>query len=222
MDLEKSLNYTFKNKELMKTALTHSTYSNEKKTAESNERLEFLGDSVLSIITSDYLFRHYHQPEGELTKLRAALVCENSLYEISLKIGLGEHLLLGKGEEHTGGRTRHSILADAFEAMLAAIYLDSGMESARAFALPFIEEKLKTIDDAGTLDYKTTLQEVIQQNPEERVEYRLIGESGPDHDKRFTVEVLLNTNVIGTGTGHSKKEAEQAAAKEALKLMGEI
>lgn len=224
MDIEKSLKYTFKNKELLSTALTHSSYSNEKKKGtESNERLEFLGDSVLSIITSEYLFKEYrHQPEGELTKLRAALVCEKSLCEISRELGIGECLKLGHGEEHTGGRQRPSILADAFEAMLAAIYLDSGMESARSFVLPFIKEKLKNIDSTSALDYKTTLQEIIQQNPEEQLEYRLTGESGPDHDKRFEVEVLLNSNIIGRGEGHSKKAAEQAAAKEALKLMGEV
>ncbi len=224
MDIEKNLKYTFKNKELLSTALTHSSYSNEKKKGtESNERLEFLGDSVLSIITSEYLFKEYsHQPEGELTKLRAALVCEKSLCEISRELGIGECLKLGHGEEHTGGRQRPSILADAFEAMLAAIYLDSGMDSARSFVLPFIKEKLKNIDSTSALDYKTTLQEIIQQNPEEQLEYRLTGESGPDHDKRFEVEVLLNSNIIGRGEGHSKKAAEQAAAKEALKLMGEV
>ena len=178
---------------------------------------------MLSIITSEYLFKEYsHQPEGELTKLRAALVCEKSLCEISRELGIGECLKLGHGEEHTGGRQRPSILADAFEAMLAAIYLDSGMDSARSFVLPFIKEKLKNIDSTSALDYKTTLQEIIQQNPEEQLEYRLTGESGPDHDKRFEVEVLLNSNIIGRGEGHSKKAAEQAAAKEALKLMGEV
>ena len=224
MDIEKNLKYTFKNTMLLSTALTHSSYSNEKKKGlESNERLEFLGDSVLSIITSEYLFKEYsHQPEGELTKLRAALVCEKSLCEISKALGIGECLKLGHGEEHTGGRQRPSILADAFEAMLAAIYLDSGMESARNFVLPFIKEKLTHIDSTSSLDYKTTLQEIIQQNPEEQLEYRLAGESGPDHDKRFEVEVLLNSNIIGRGEGHSKKAAEQAAAKEALKLMGEV
>lgn len=224
MDIEKRLKYNFSNKELLSTALTHSSYSNEKKKgAQSNERLEFLGDSVLSIITSEYLFNEYsHQPEGELTKLRAALVCEKSLCEISKTLGIGECLKLGHGEEHTGGRQRPSILADAFEAMLAAIYLDSGMESAKSFVLPFIKEKLTHIDNTSALDYKTTLQEIIQQNPEEQLEYRLAGESGPDHNKQFEVEVLLNSNIIGRGVGHSKKAAEQAAAKEALKLMGEV
>ena len=222
MDIEKNLKYTFKNKELLSTALTHSSYSNEKKKGtESNERLEFLGDSVLSIITSEYLFKEYsHQPEGELTKLRAALVCEKSLCEISRELGIGECLKLGHGEEHTGGRQRPSILADAFEAMLAAIYLDSGMDSARSFVLPFIKEKLKNIDSTSALDYKTTLQEIIQQNPEEQLEYRLTGESGPDHNKHFIVEVHLNSNCIGRGEGHSKKQAEQSAAREALSLMG--
>ena len=185
-----------------------------------NERQEFLGDAVLSIIVSDYLFNNYTVPEGDLTKLRAALVCERSLDVMANKIGLGDYLRLGHGEEMTGGRTRPSIIADAFEALIAAIYLDSGIESAREFVLPFVIEMLEHEDSLSFKDYKTILQEIIQQNPEEKLVYKLVGEKGPDHDKRFVVEVLLNSNVIGKGQGRSKKTAEQMAAKEALELMG--
>ena len=181
-------------------ALSHSSYANEKrKGRNSNERLEFLGDSVLSIVVSQYLFEHFtHLPEGELTKIRASLVCEKSLYEFAKQIDLGEHILLGKGEENTGGRERVSILADAFEAVIAAVFLDGGLEAARRHILKFIP---KDIDDR-------------------KVEYKLVGQSGPDHNKAFKVQVRLNSNVIGTGIGRSKKEAEQMAAKEALELMG--
>ena len=185
-----------------------------------NERQEFLGDAVLSIIVSDYLFNNYTVPEGELTKLRAAIVCEKSLDVMANKIHLGEYLRLGRGEEMTGGRTRPSIIADAFEALIAAIYLDSGIESARAFVLPFVTEMLEHEDSLSFKDYKTILQEIIQQNPEEKLVYKLVGEKGPDHDKRFVVDVMLNSNVIGKGEGRSKKNAEQMAAKEALELMG--
>ena len=207
---------------LLKTALSHSSYANETKGAiKCNERLEFLGDSVLSIIVSDYLFERFkNQPEGDLTRLRAALVCEKSLHKFALSIDLGKYLFLGKGEEHTGGRQRPSILADAFEALIASIYLDGGYEPSRNFVLPFIVEALKHEMSDDLHDYKTALQEVIQKNPEEHIEYKIIDESGPDHDKRFTVAVMLNSNMIGQGIGKSKKQAEQFAAKEALKLMG--
>ncbi len=219
--LEERIHYHFKNKQLLHEALSHSSYANEGKKKRSNERLEFLGDSVLSIIVAQHLFTHYtHLPEGELTKLRASLVCEKSLYEFALQFGLNEFLLLGKGEEMTGGRERPSIIADAFEALLAAIYLDGGMDEATKFVLRFIPEHLSLKQAKGLNDYKTTLQEIIQQNREEKVEYVLICESGPDHDKTFEVEVHLNSNVIGRGSGKSKKQAEQLAAKEALELMG--
>ncbi len=219
---EEYINYTFQNKELLTEALSHSSYANEKKKCRnSNERLEFLGDSVLSIIVSDYLFEHYtHMPEGELTKLRASLVCEKALHIFAKEIHLGEFILLGKGEEHTGGRERSSILADAFEAVIAAIYLDGGMEAASKHVLRFIPKHAEKSGNLGFRDYKTVLQEIIQKNPEEKVEYVLAGECGPDHDKAFTVQVCLNSNVIGTGVGKSKKAAEQMAAKEALALMG--
>ena len=220
--LESRIQYTFRNRELIYEALSHSSYANEKKKQRSsNERLEFLGDSVLSVVVSQQLFEHYPDlPEGELTRIRAALVCEKSLHRFALQIGLGEFLLLGKGEEHTGGRERPSILADAFEAVIAAVYLDGGLEAARTHILHFIPETIPENHSLLFGDYKTALQEVIQKNPEERVEYLLISESGPDHNKTFVVEVCLNSNVIAKGTGKSKKDAEQMAAREALTLMG--
>lgn len=215
------LGYTFQNSALLEKALTHSSYANEgRKHLQSNERLEFLGDSVLGMVAAVYLFHHETGPEGELTKLRAALVCEKALCAYAQELGLGGHLRLGKGERLSGGDTRPSILADAFEAVVAAIYLDGGMDPARTFLLRFLEQEAANQRRRQFKDYKTTLQEIVQQNPEERLEYVLTGESGPDHDKRFTVEVHLNTNVIGSGRGHSKKEAEQLAAREALKWMG--
>lgn len=220
-DLMSRLGYTFERPALLEKALTHSSYANEgKRVRESNERLEFLGDSVLGFIAATYLFENDTGPEGELTKLRAAVVCEKALCSYSQELGLGEHLLLGKGERQTGGAERPSILADAFEAVLAAIFLDGGIEPARRFVLPFLIQEANSQKRRHFKDYKTTLQEIVQQNPEERLEYVLTGESGPDHSKQFTVEVHLNSNVIGTGRGRSKKEAEQQAAREALKLMG--
>lgn len=220
--LEERIGYHFKNGKYLDIALTHSSYANEaKKGLSSNERQEFLGDAVLSIIVSDYLFHTFHMQEGDLTKLRAAMVCEKSLWEFSQKLELGKFLKLGRGEEMMGGRTRPSILADAFEALLAAIYLDGGIEPAKRFVLSFVKEAIERHDDVGFKDYKTMLQEIIQKNPEERLHYALVDESGPDHNKRFVVEVHLNSNVIGRGEGQSKKNAEQAAAREALELMGQ-
>ncbi len=220
--LQNKLEYKFNNVKLLENALNHSSYANEVRGGiTSNERLEFLGDSVLSVIVASYLFENFKSiPEGELTKLRASLVCEKSLCAFSRQIGIGEFLRLGKGEEKGGGRERDSILADAFEAVLAAIYLDGGMEEARKFVLRYILPELTNRDDEVFKDYKTALQEIIQRNPEESVTYHLIGESGPDHNKIFEVAVQLNSNIIGKGTGRSKKQAEQMAAKEALKLMG--
>lgn len=221
---ESNLGYVFNNKSLLSLALTHTSYANESKHAKSNnERLEFLGDSVLSIIVSKYLFSNFSDmPEGQLSKTRAALVCEKSLSGFAREIELGNHLLLGRGEDQNGGRDRDSILADAFEAVIAAMYLDGGIEPAEKFVLKFISKQMeqKNVSKAFT-DYKTELQEIIQQNKEEKVSYVLVEESGPDHDKSFTVEVHLNSNVIGKGHGKSKKIAEQMAAKEALELMGE-
>ena len=220
--LEKNLKYTFKNKELLKNALAHSSYANEKKgKLSSNERLEFLGDSVLSIIVSDYIYKNFpNLPEGQLTRLRASLVCEKTLCSFSKMLEVGDFILLGKGERANGGAERPSILADAFEAILAAIYLDGGMEPAKKHVLRFVQKELSHLEHENFKDYKTELQEIIQRNPEEKLTYVLIGETGPDHDKCFTVEVHLNSNVIGQGSGHSKKNAEQAAAKKALELMG--
>lgn len=218
--LEERIGYTFKNKKYLDIALTHSSYANEaKKGQTSNERQEFLGDAVLSIIVSDYLFHTCHLAEGELTKLRASMVCEKSLCGFAQKLELGKFLKLGRGEEMMGGRERPSILADAFEALLAAIYLDGGTDPARDFVLHFVTEALNS-HQSSFIDYKTMLQEITQKNPEERLTYVLVNESGPDHEKSFVVEVHLNSNVIGKGVGGSKKGAEQAAAKEALKLMG--
>lgn len=221
-EFEKKIGYTFKSKELLHEALSHSSYANEvKRGRNSNERLEFLGDSVLSIVVSKHLFTHFkHLPEGELTKIRASLVCEKALFEFSKKIDLGKHILLGKGEENSGGRTRPSIVSDAFEAVIAAVFLDGGMEEAEKYVLSFIPKNLEANSSKSLHDYKTMLQEIIQKNPEERVEYVLADQTGPDHDRKFVVQVRLNSNVIGTGEGHSKKQAEQAAAHEALRLMG--
>ncbi len=220
-ELQNKIGYEFKDISLLETALTHSSYANEAPSPkpESNERLEFLGDSVLGIITAEKFYKNYtNLPEGELTKLRAATVCEKSLSEFAGEIDLGKYLLLGKGEIGTKGYKRPSILADAFEALIAAIFLDGGMDEAKRFVLKYIEDAIKK--HRGFKDHKTVLQEVVQRNPGEIIEYVLAGESGPDHDKRFEVEVHLNSNVIGRGVGTSKKKAEQLAAKEALELMG--
>lgn len=220
--LQKTIGYQFKNEELLKNALTHSSFAHERKNPEScNERLEFLGDSVLSVVVADYLYHNYPgTPEGELTRIRAASVCEKALYGFAKSIGLGSALLLSRGEVNTGGRNRPSILADAFEALIAAIYLDGGMAPAKAFILKYVTPALDHQRKGAYKDFKTLLQEVIQQNPEDRLTYLLVEESGPDHDKSFKYEVHINSNLVGTGVGRSKKEAEQAAAKEALELMG--
>lgn len=218
-DFEKKLGYGFKNTDYLKLALTHSSFSNEKSHISNNERLEFLGDSILGFITAEYLYKKLpDHPEGELTKIRSNAVCEKSLAAFANSIDLGIELKLGKGEALTGGRERPSILSDAFEAIIAAIYLDGGLHEAKKFVLRFISEA--QTDVAAVTDYKTLLQEVIQKNPDEHLKYELAAESGPDHYKTFVVEVYLNSNRIGTGEGHSKKKAEQAAAREALKLMG--
>ena len=215
-ELEEKLHYHFKNRDLLITALTHSSYANEAKApTKYNERLEFLGDSVLSLVVANYLFRHSTRPEGELSRMRASLVSEEALFQFAKEIDLGAYLRLGRGEELGGGRERPSVVSDAFEAVIAALYLDGGMEVARNFILPFITEG-KTAEE----DYKTRLQEVIQQNPEEKLHYEVESENGPDHDKKFVVAVYLNSNRMAAGEGRSKKAAEQQAAKEALRLMG--
>ena len=223
VELQEKIGYQFNNISLLKEALTHSSYANEHRAQNIryNERLEFLGDAVLSIVVSDYIFKNCPDlPEGELTKLRASLVCEKSLYEFAKKINLGNYLLLSKGERNNGGTDRPSILSDAFEALIAAIYIDGGMKSASKHILNFIIPEIRNSKKKRINDYKTTLQEIIQKNPGEQLEYVLVEESGPDHNKHFVVEVHLNSNVIGKGGGRSKKEAEQQAAREALELMG--
>lgn len=217
--LENNIGYKFKDRSYLEKALTHSSYVNGKQN--SNERLEFLGDSVLSVVVSRFLFLRLDVPEGKLTKIRAKLVCEDTLYNFSKRIELGKYIKLGKGEESTGGRDRKSILADAFEALIAAIYLDGGLDCAAEFILGFMPP-VETLKSGKLMlgDYKTSLQEIIQQNPEEKIEYNISAETGAAHHRTFTANVLLNGQIIGTGEGLSKKEAEQSAAKEALKLMG--
>ena len=225
-ELEHAIGYHYQNKELLERALTHSSYSNEMGVANHhllcNERLEFLGDSVLSIITSDYLFAHFKDcPEGDLTRMRADVVCERALAKYAEKIGLGQYLRLGKGEDRNNGRECRSIVADAFEALLASMYLDAGRERVSEFLLPFIKAELETLKPGGfTGDFKTRLQQFVQQNEGDFLEYVTVGESGPDHRKVFEVNAKLNDNIIGRGTGHSKREAEQRAARAALVLFG--
>ncbi len=219
---QSTIGYKFKNINLLICALTHSSYANENRQSRvhDNERLEFLGDSVLGMTTAHYLYKKYpDEPEGELTKMRSALVCTGSLCEKARKIRLGENLRLGHGEESGGGRNRDSILADAFEAVIGAIYLDAGESASRAFITRFVLNAEEDGELAIT-DYKTMLQEIVQKNRGEVLSYRVLESNGPDHEKSFTVEVMINSNHIGSGSGHSKKEAEQMAAREALRLMG--
>ena len=225
-DFEKKLGYKYKKISLLENALTHSSYANEGKSkgrkTESNERLEFLGDTVLALITSEYIYLNLKDfKEGELTKVRASVVCEDSLFNFAESIGLGEVLFLGNGEIASNGRRRKSILADAFEAVLGSVFLDGGITAAKKFLLNFIEKAVGDIVKEGDVkDYKSLLQQIIQQNNGEILEYNLIRESGPDHEKLFEVQAVLNNNVVGEGKGRSKKAAEQNAAKEALALFG--
>lgn len=219
-ELEQKLNYAFHNSALLREAMSHSSYANEHRAAHlnSNERLEFLGDSVLGFVTAEFLFRqHPDLPEGDLTRIRAALVCEQSLYEVARKLDLGRYLKLGRGEEAGGGRQRISILADATEAVFAAVYLDGGIEAAAALIHRLLlDAEREEVVEERRRDYKTALQELVQRHADQVLTYRMVGEAGPDHDKTFAAEVLLNGEAIGSGSGHSKKEAEQAAAKAAL------
>ena len=220
-DLEAAIGYRFKNITLLLNALSHSSYANERyhDGLMSNERLEFLGDSILGMVVADYLYRNFpDRPEGELTRMRADMVCETALSEVADKLNLGQHLLLGHGEEQGGGRTRASTLADAVESVIAASYLDGGMEAARQFIGRFILCDVP-VGKLHNQDYKTALQELVQQKKNQALSYQLIGESGPDHDKQFSVEVALNGEVVGQGTGTSKKRAEQAAACAAIKKL---
>ena len=218
--LEDALGYQFKDKALLREALRHSSYANEHRGGESasNERLEFLGDSVLGFVTAEFLFRrHPDAPEGELTRVRARLVCEESLHEAAQKLSLGRYLCLGHGEEACGGRERPSILADATEALIAAVYLDGGIDAASALIHRLLLDGAAEAHAVRTRrDYKTALQELVQRKPAQSLSYSLTGESGPDHAKTFTIEVRLNGEAIGAGEGHSKKEAEQMAARNAL------
>ena len=217
--LEQTIAYTFRDRSLLRTALTHSSYANEHGCA-SNERLEFVGDSVLGLVTASALYARFpDMPEGKMTRLRSELVCEQSLWDVAERLELGRWLLLGRGEESSGGRTRHSILADCVEAVIAAMYLDGGMEPAERFVREHVLSKLD--DGAGTLmrDWKTELQELIQRKPGRTLSYAMTGESGPDHLKSFSAAVSMNGTVIGAGEGRTKKEAEQAAARAALESM---
>ena len=223
-ELEKKLGYTFRNPALLSEALSHSSYANEHRNAKlsSNERLEFLGDSVLGFVTAEYLFAgHPDLPEGDLTRIRAALVCEQSLYEVASKLELGRYLKLGRGEEAGGGRQRTSILADATEAVFAAVYLDGGIQPASALIhRVLLNAERESAVEERRKDYKTALQELVQRQADQVLSYRMVGEHGPDHAKVFSAEVLLNGTAIGSGSGHSKKEAEQSAARSALAYLG--
>lgn len=219
--LEKEIGYVFKKRSLLKQAVTHRSYANENRgSGPFNERLEFLGDAVLSLISADFLYKKFpSMAEGDLTKLRSSLVCTASLSEYARRIKLGDYLLLGKGELAAGGNERDSNLENAFEALIAAVYLDGGIDKARRFVLRFLDDSVET-HHISFKDYKTKLQEIVQESHEETLNYVITKESGPDHDKRYEVEVHLNSNVIGKGKGRSKKQAEQEAAKQALQLMG--
>ncbi len=221
--LEGKLGYNFADRALLLTALNHSSYANENRNGglSSNERLEFLGDSVLGQEVAAYLYKTFpDMPEGQMTKLRAELVCEQSLFEVAKALGLGEFIRLGRGEENSGGRQRESILADAVEALIAAMYLDGGLDVAKAFINRYILNDAKIKRTRMGSDHKTMLQELIQRKAGQVLTYVLVSESGPDHNKAFTVQVLLNDKVIGTGEGRTKKEAEQAAAGCGLEELG--
>ncbi|MBQ1603299.1 MAG: ribonuclease III [Oscillospiraceae bacterium] len=221
--LEEKLNYHFHNVALLQEALRHSSYANEHRGANifSNERLEFLGDSVLGFVTAEYLFaKHPTAPEGELTRIRALLVCEDSLHEVAQRLELGQYLLLGHGEESGGGRTRASTLADAVEAVFAAVYLDGGIDAARRLIhRVLLDTEREDVAEEKRRDYKTLLQEFVQRSPNQTLAYVMVGESGPDHAKTFLAEVHLNGERIGSGSGRSKKEAEQMAARDAMEKL---
>ena len=230
-ELEEKLGYKFKNIQYLETALTHSSYSNELKLkgkiVECNERLEFLGDSVLSIIAANYLFNKYlTSPEGELTRRRAVIVCRDALSSYAKSLNLGDFLFLGNGEEKNNARERKSLLENTFEALMGAIYLDGDkfrMEIIHSLVYPFFEEELQAWEEGKIVkDYKSELQQMIQQSGVDTLSYAIVGSSGPDHEKIFEVEARLNSNIVGRGTGKTKREAEQNAAKEALALFGEI
>ncbi len=223
LEIKKNLNVEINNLELLQIAITHSSYANERN-IRFNERLEFLGDTVLELVISEYLFsNNKNESEGYLTKIRALIVCENSLFEVAKKWNLGKYIYMSKGEELTGGRTRVSILADAVEAIIAAIYLDRGIEVIREFILSNFEFIIKkAIDNKIILDYKTKLQEILQKDGEVNICYNLLKFEGPPHRREFYVEILINGKSMGSGVGYSKKDAEQKAAKEVLISRGDI
>ena len=222
-NLQENLGYRFRDESLLRGALYHSSYANEHRNENivSNERLEFLGDAVLGFVSAEFLYSRFpHAPEGELTRIRAALVREESLFEVAQALQLGECLMLGKGEESGGGRQRPSILADCTEAVFAAVYLDGGMDCARDLIHRVLLSKGDIeVAESRRRDYKTELQELVQRKPHQVLRYELVGQSGPDHAKVFTVAVLLNGEPVGEGSGHSKKEAEQASARAALEKL---
>ena len=220
-ELETAIGYRFRNITLLQNALTHSSYANERwhNSLLSNERLEFLGDSVLGMLVADYLYRTFpNRPEGELTRMRADMVCEQTLAAAANRIGLGRHLMLGHGEEQGGGRNRNSILADAMESVIAACFLDGGLDAALKVVQQFILVEVP-VTKLHNADYKTQLQELVQQKKNQVLSYSLVGQSGPGHDKKFDVEVKLNGTVVGSGSGSSKKRAEQDAARAAMESM---
>lgn len=219
--LEKKIGYAFRDRSLLQTALTHSSYSNERHgDGECYERLEFLGDSILGVVTAEFLYRRAPAlPEGRMTRLRAELVCETSLHSVALELGLGAYMRLGKGEERTGGRERPSILADMVEAIIAALYLDSGMDEARRFIMEKLLRGAEIGEDHQYADYKTELQELVQRRSDRHISYEMTGQSGPDHDKVFSFQVSINGERAGEGSGRTKKEAEQMAARMALEAL---
>ena len=221
-DLEKKIGYTFRDPRLLETALTHSSYANERHDDDlpCYERLEFLGDSILGLVTADFLYHHEPPlPEGSMTRLRAELVCEQALHKVALELGIPPYMRLGRGEEHTGGRQRASVLADMVEAIIAALYLDSGLDEARRFVMEKVLKDAEISETHRSKDYKTELQELVQRRPNQVIRYELVGESGPDHNKTFSFRVSINGAAAGEGSGRSKKEAEQMAAFHALEAL---
>jgi len=222
-DIQQRIGYTFKDAELLERALTHKSYANENRVPYHNERMEFLGDAVLSLVISEHLMKACpDSTEGDLSRLRAAVVSEPALAAVSRDIGLGDYLLLGKGEDQTGGRNKDSLLADCLEALIAAVYLDAGKDAAESLVIRLFEDVIKrTSTSGGSLDYKTEFQELCQEQLKQLPEYRIVSETGPDHQKQFEMEVWIKGQLSGRGTGKSKKEAEQRAAKEALAKLSE-
>jgi ribonuclease-3 len=222
-DIQQRIGHSFNDAELLERALTHKSYANENRVPYHNERMEFLGDAVLGLVISEYLMKSCpDSTEGDLSRLRAAVVSEPALAAISREIGLGDYLLLGKGEDQSGGRNKDSLLADCLEALIAAVYLDAGKDTAESLVLRLFEESIKKTSTSGnSLDYKTALQEVCQEQLKQLPEYRVVSETGPDHQKQFEMEVWIKGQLSGRGTGKSKKEAEQRAAREALAMLSE-